>query len=133
MIEDALYESDIPYWFYSTPLTEPGYYTAVLDGHDCDSVIGLTLMILEGVEESGPSTGSGTAGTFVVWPNPTNGVLHIEAEDIEKVEVYSLVGQRIMSVEKSKAIDLGNLEKGIYFLIISNKNGTKAVSKVIKE
>ena len=133
LIEDALYESDIPYWFYSTPLTEPGYYTAVLDGHDCDSVIGLTLMILEGVEESGPSTGSEAAGTFMVWPNPTNGVLHIEADDIEKVEVYSLVGQRIMSVEKSKAIDLGNLEKGIYFLIISNKNGTKAVSKVIKE
>ncbi len=130
LIEDELYESDFPYWFYNTPLTEPGYYTHVLEGQDCDSVIGLTLMVFEGMEEGGPSTGS---GTLVVWPNPTNGVLHFESDNIEKMEVYSLVGQRIMSAEKAETIDLSNLEKGIYFLIISNKNGTKAVSKVIKE
>jgi len=28
---------------------------------------------------------------------------------------------------------LSDLEKGIYFLIASNKNGARAVSKVIKE
>ena len=87
-------------------------------------------MVFEGMEEGGPSTGS---GTLVVWPNPTNGVLHFEADNIEKMEVYSLVGQRIMSAEKTETIDLGDLEKGIYFLIISNKNGTKVISKVIKE
>ena len=126
LIEDALYESDIPYWFYSTPLIEPGYYTHVLEGQDCDSVIGLNLMVLEGVEESNETA-------IQVWPNPTNGTLHIMADGMDKVEICNLLGQIILQAEKVETIDLSNLEKGIYFLIISNKNGTKAVSKVIKE
>ena len=129
-IEDALYESDTPYWFFSRPLTEPGYYTHVLEGQDCDSVIGLTLMVLEGVEEDGPSTGS---GTFAVWPNPTNGLLHIEAEEALKVELYNLVGQLMISNENTNDIDLSDFEEGIYFLVISNLSGTKTVAKVIKE
>ena len=129
-IEDAFYESDSPYWFFNRPLTEPGYYTAVLDGPDCDSVIGLTLMVLEGIEEGGPSTGS---GTFAVWPNPTNSTLHIEADEMDKVEICNLLGQVVLQAEKVETIDLSDFEKGIYFLIISNKNGTKSVTKVIKE
>ena len=129
-MEDALYESDTPYWFFNRPLTEPGYYTHVLEGPDCDSVIGLTLMVLEGVEEDGPSTGS---GTFAVWPNPTNGLLHIEAEEALKVELYNLVGQLMISNENTNDIDLSDFEEGIYFLVISNLSGTKTVAKVIKE
>ncbi len=43
---------------------------------DCDAIISE----LHGVEEDGPSTpstGSGTAGTFAVYPNPTNGIIAI--------------------------------------------------------
>ena len=129
-IEDVLYESDFPYWFFSRPLTEPGYYTAVLDGQDCDSVIGLTLMVLEGVEEDGPSTGS---GTFVAWPNPTDGLLHIEAEGIESIEVRNLLGQVVLQAKETNAIDLSGLENGVYFLIASNKNGARTITKVVKE
>ena len=135
-IEDAFYESDTPYWFFNRPLTEPGYYTTVLEGHDCDSVIGLTLMVLEGVEEDGPSTpstGSGASGAFAVWPNPTNGILHIEGEETLKVELYNLVGQLMISKENTNDIDLSSLEEGIYFLVINNKNGAKSITKVIKE
>jgi len=129
-IENVLYESDFPYWFYSRPLTEPGYYTAVLDGQDCDSVIGLTLMVLEGVEEDGPSTGS---GTFVAWPNPTDGLLHIEAEGIESIEVRNLLGQLVLQAKETNAIDLSDLENGVYFLIASDKNGARTITKVVKE
>lgn len=130
LVEDALFESDIPYWFFSRPLTEPGYYTAVIEGQDCDSVIGLTLMVLEGVEEDGPSTGS---GTFAVWPNPTKGLLQIEGEDILKVELYNLIGQLMLREENTNDIDMSVFEEGIYFLVISNKNGSKSITKVIKE
>ena len=126
LIEDALYESDIPYWFYSTPLTEPGYYTAVLDGHDCDSVIGLNLMVLEGVEEAA-ETG------IQVWPNPTTGQIHIDAETLCDVEVRNVLGQLVMQATKDDAIDLSNLEKGIYFVMVSDKKGMKTVTKIIKE
>jgi parallel beta-helix repeat protein len=126
LIEDALYENDLPYWFFSRPLTEPGYYTHVLDGHDCDSVIGLTLGVLLGVEEP-------QEAAIQVWPNPTNGIIHIEADDIIEVEICNLMGQIVLQAEKVKTIDLSRLEKGIYFLIANNKNGAQTITKVIKE
>ena len=125
LIEDTCYESNA-YWFFGNSLTESGYYTAVLDGHDCDSVIGLTLMVVEGVTEAAESA-------IQVWPNPTTGVLHFEADDIEKVEIRNLWGQIVLQAEKFGTIDLSNLENGIYFLTVSNKNGYKAITKVIKE
>ena len=126
LIEDELFESDFPYWFFSSPLTEPGYYTHVLEGQDCDSVIGLTLKVLEGFTENDNAT-------IQVWPNPTNGTLFIQADHINKVEICNLLGQIVLQAEKVETIDLSKLEKGVYFLIASNKNGTKAVTKVIKE
>ena len=126
LIEDALYESDFPYWFYDRPLTEPGYYTYTLEGHDCDSVIGLTLMILESLEEAAESS-------IQVWPNPTHGLMHFEAEDLAFVEIRNLLGQVVLQAAKAETIDLSHLEKGVYFLIASNKNGAKAVSKIIKK
>ena len=124
-IEDAFYESDSPYWFFSRPLTEPGYYTAVLEGQDCDSVIGLTLMVLEGVTET-------SENAIQVWPNPTKGLLHIEAQDIDKLEIR-LLGQLVLEARKAEILSLEGFEKGVYFLIASNKNGVKTVTKVIKE
>ncbi|MBR6930724.1 MAG: C10 family peptidase [Bacteroidales bacterium] len=126
LIEDVLFESGLPYWFYSSPLTEPGYYTVVLEGQDCDSVIGLTLDIVLGMEEPQETA-------IQVWPNPTSGLLHIEAEGIDKVEICNLLGQVVLHAEKVDGIDLSNLRKGVYFLIASNKIGLKTVTKLIKE
>ena len=126
LIEDDIFESDFPYWFFSSPLTEPGYYTHVVDGPDCDSVIGLTLMVLEGITENDQAT-------VQVWPNPTTGILNIKADEMDKVEIRNLLGQIVLQTEKVETIDLSHLEKGVYFLIASNKNGTKTVTKVIKE
>lgn len=125
LIEDAIYESDV-YWFGSRPLTEPGYYTTVLDGAECDSVIGLTLMVLEGVEESNETS-------IQVWPNPTKDLLHLESEGIDKVKICNLLGQIVLQAEKVETIDLSHLGKGVYFLMVIDKNGTKAATKIIKE
>ncbi len=126
LIEDELYENNLPYWFFSRPLTEPGYYTQALESHDCDSVIGLTLDILLGMEEP--------QGTVIqVWPNPTTGILHIEAEDFDKAEIFNVMGQPVLQALTEKSIDISALDNGVYFLIASNKNGLKTVTKIIKE
>jgi parallel beta-helix repeat protein len=125
-IEDALYESDTPYWFFNRPLTEPGYYTHMLEGPDCDSVIGLTLMVLEGITETSDNA-------IQVWPNPTKDLLHIELEDFDKLEIRNLLGQLVLEAKQTEILSLEGLEKGVYLLIASNKNGTKTVTKVIKE
>ena len=126
LIEDALYESDFPYWFFSRPLTEPGYYTQVLSGHDCDSVIGLTLDVLVGTDETANAD-------LTVWPNPTTGILHINTTDPCDIEVRNVLGQIILNAKNEEAIDINYLEKGVYLLMVSNKNGLKAITKVVKE
>jgi hypothetical protein len=124
LIEDACYESDV-YWFFGRPLTEPGYYTTMLEGPDCDSVIGLNLYILEGVEESSKSP-------IQVWPNPTTGLLHIEADEIDKVELRNLLGQIVFQAEKIETIDMSSLEKGVYFLNVK-QNSKNLVTKIVKQ
>ena len=126
LIEDDLFASDLPYWFYSTPLTEPGYYTTSLQGHDCDSVIGLTLMVLEGVGESAETA-------IQVWPNPTTGVLHLNAEEFEEAELFNVIGQLVLQAKATETLDLSELDNGVYFLMVSDKNGRKSVTKIIKE
>ena len=123
-IEDAFYESDSPYWFFSRPLTEPGYYTQVLDGPDCDSVIGLTLMVLEGIEEADETD-------ILVWPNPTTGQIHIDAEMPCDVEVRNVLGQIVLQAEKVETIEISSLENGIYILIVK-RNGKSFITKVVK-
>ena len=125
LIEDELYESNIPYWFYSMPLTQPGYYTHVLEGQDCDSVIGLTLMVLEGVEESPMSA-------IQIWPNPTTGQIHINAEMPCDVEVRNVLGQLVLQAKETETIDLSDLENGLYFLTLISENKL-IIFKIIKE
>ena len=124
LIEDYMNEGE-DYWFFDNLLTEPGYYTAVIEGEECDSVVGLTLMVLDGVTEN-------DVNSVQVWPNPTNGIVHIEAGDINKVEVYNLLGQLALTAEKVETIDLSHLEKGVYFVKVK-QNSKNLVTKIVKQ
>lgn len=57
-----------------------------------------------------------------VYPNPTQGHITIEAEQINYVSVYNLMGQKVFeSVASGDAfeMDLGGLEKGLYVIQIA--------------
>ena len=82
------------YWFFDNLLTEPGYYTAVIEGEECDSVVGLNLYTIDDVTEDSETD-------IQVWPNPTNGVLHIAADHINKVEIRNLLGQMVLYTENT--------------------------------
>lgn len=73
---------------------------------------------------------SGTA----VYPNPFNDVLNIsETKDLKTVTVTDAAGRLIKTVEKpSTAIQLSDLEKGVYFVTLYFKNGTSKSFKSIK-
>jgi parallel beta-helix repeat protein len=124
-IEDEVYESD-GYWFHGRHLTEPGYYTTALAGPDCDSVIGLTLYVLLGNEEHNNAV-------LAPWPNPTTGILHLEADDVQTIEVYNLVGQCMLQCGASDELDLSQLKNGVYFIRIIDVLGKSTVHKVLKE
>ncbi len=66
-----------------------------------------------------------------IYPNPTTGKLMVNANGIEKIEVYTLSGVLIESSFKNK-IDLSHHPKGVYFVKVITENGTET-RKVLLE
>jgi hypothetical protein len=72
------------------------------------------------------------ANEIGIYPNPTTGVFTVEAENISRVEVYNLIGQKVSSEEMftSKTnIDMTGFDTGIYMVRII-ANGTEITRKV---
>ena len=54
---------------------------------------------------------------LVVYPNPTNGVLHFKkVGDPKEIEVFDLTGASVYKVKFMDKIDLSFLTTGIYFV-----------------
>ena len=65
-----------------------------------------------------------------MYPNPVKDRLTVKAENIQSVEIYNLVGQRV-SVTTSSVIDMSVLNQGIYFVRVhaDEKIVTKRIVK----
>ena len=93
-----------------------------LDGEEeCDAI----YSDLHGIEEDGPSTGT---GTFAVYPNPTNGILtvHHSAFRIHHSEfqIANLMGQTVLSgniTAETQQINVSSLPQGMYFITFAGE------------
>lgn len=72
------------------------------------------------------------SGSVGLHPNPTNGMLYVDAENPQKVEVLNLFGQMV-KCQESSAIDLSRFGAGVYFVKITDGEGHVEVRKVVKE
>ncbi len=61
---------------------------------------------------------------FNIYPNPTNGLLHIEVDGNSKVSITNAIGQTIKKVEINghSTLDLTNNAPGVYFIRIASEN-----------
>jgi hypothetical protein len=95
---------------------------------ECDAI----YSEVHGIEEDGPSTpstGSGTAGTFEVYPNPTNGVLFVETVHApslpaETYRITNLMGQTVLSGNinaDNQQINVSSLPQGMYFITFAGE------------
>jgi uncharacterized repeat protein (TIGR01451 family) len=67
---------------------------------------------------------------FVIYPNPSSGVFSFkDTQNLQTLEVFNLVGERILSQGNQKEINLSNFANGIYFAKI---NGPEVI-KLVKE
>lgn len=71
----------------------------------------------------------GHQSTSRLYPNPTNGLLHIEAQDLQQVELMDMTGRRISThrpTTKPSALTLNLNEqpRGAYFIRITTTGGT---------
>ena len=60
-----------------------------------------------------------------IYPNPTNGFVNVSVTGAVHFEVYSALGQRLLTGEltqNEKQIDFSNFEKGIYYVRIENES-----------
>ena len=65
-----------------------------------------------------------------VYPNPTDGIICIDIEDLERIEVYAINGQFIKEFSNSE-IDITELNSGTYLLKVFTSSGwvTKQIVK----
>jgi hypothetical protein len=94
-----------------------------LDGEEeCDAI----YSEVHGIEEDGPSTGS---GTLAVYPNPTDGMLIVQTLRATSLHddtyrITNLMGQTILSgniTAETQQIDVSNLPDGMYFIIFAGE------------
>ena len=69
---------------------------------------------------------------IVVYPNPTKDVITIETRLEIEVELYDIIGNKVMSEHNVKRLDLSQLSNGIYNLVILY-NDVRFSKKVIKQ
>ena len=76
------------------------------------------------------------ASSIKIYPNPVKNILNIEAKgSIERVAVYSILGQEVMSKSPKSnltTLQTSGLQKGTY-IVKSTIDGKAATSKFIKE
>ncbi|WP_300669003.1 T9SS type A sorting domain-containing protein [Soonwooa sp.] len=67
-----------------------------------------------------------------VFPNPATNVLNFSK--LSNVELYNVTGQKLLNQTNIKTLDVSNLNKGVYFVVIKDNDGiTIQKTKVIKE
>ena len=88
---------------------------------DCDAIY---AELHNGINEDGPSTGS---GTFMVYPNPANNILFVETvctpslPDQTAYRITNLVGQTLLTGSisaETQQIDIAKLPAGMYFISV---------------
>jgi hypothetical protein len=70
-----------------------------------------------------------------VYPNPFNNNIHISnAENVKRMTMVNLVGQRILDMELNgeNYISTNHLNSGVYFMIFESTNGQRVVHKMVK-
>ena len=100
----------------------PGTYTigivAVYANCESDMVEG-TVTIPDSVDEN--------EIVSALYPNPTSGDLHINAEKMTRVSVYNAMGQMVYSQNVNAdemVLNMGQYEAGVYMVRIDTENGS---------
>jgi hypothetical protein len=63
---------------------------------------------------------------FSIYPNPTADFINVDGVDVKNVKVFNLDGQLVLNDTTNK-VDVSNLYKGIYILIVNDSITTKFV------
>lgn len=104
------------------PIVSGNYQVGVDNGNGCISMSDVYYFEYVGIEEIN--------NDFKIYPNPTNGIININSNCVENIDILNLHGKIIYN-GKDNIIDLGNHPKGVYILRIITDKYTKVEKLVI--
>lgn len=129
--QDTIYASIIEgerYQEHGFDVDAQGTYSQTFQNiYGCDS----TLILIVEVTELESIAGN-DATQVKVYPNPTAGMLQVEATDIERVVIYDMQGRIVSQCEECDHIDLQQVAAGTYMVRILTATGT-ATLRIIKQ
>lgn len=73
---------------------------------------------------------------ITVYPNPTSGMIRVEAENIQNVSIYNILGEKVFENEVSGdtfEYNLSSQKAGIYIIKVSLGDGTELYERIVKE
>lgn len=71
---------------------------------------------------------------ITIYPNPTTDVVNIKAKELViKVDLFNLAGQQVFSRANTSQFNIQSLNKGVYLMEVTLKNGQKIQTKLIKK
>ena len=74
------------------------------------------------------------AENMELYPNPVKDVLTIQtSSSIKKMEVFNMLGQKVMTKEQTNFINVKELNSGTYILNVVSNNGVVSTKRFIKE
>ena len=83
---------------------------------------------------SGHGVGEGNSDVFSLWPNPARETLNVIGENIEKIDVFNMQGQAVLSVsthDVTTVLGVSNLNSGLYLVRITDVFGNSWLDKLI--
>ncbi|XMO85930.1 T9SS type A sorting domain-containing protein [Algibacter sp. AS12] len=70
---------------------------------------------------------------FKIYPNPTSDVINIESSHpIDKINMYNLLGKKVLSVNNTNRVALDGLPVGIYLINVQYNNAMITEKVIIK-
>ncbi|WP_027879249.1 choice-of-anchor tandem repeat GloVer-containing protein [Mesoflavibacter zeaxanthinifaciens] len=122
--------------FTGTPLSLVSYNqgdTAMSIAYNFNSDIETTFNIID-LNDAPLSTEEFESDVNIsIYPNPTTDFINIKSKsEINKVEIYNLQGQKVISFQNHDLIDVKVLSEGIYFLKVIDKSMIINTLKFIK-
>lgn len=111
--------------------TANGNYAVIIDNGNCIDTSNCIAVSTVGLKNFNQDTG------IKIFPNPTKNKVTVQSDmSIKSLEIYNLVGRKVLSVhpgvEKTQ-LNIGQLTPALYLMKIQTKDGKMSTVKLIKK
>ncbi len=89
------------------------------------------VSVVQGNCSVGINNNNANTDNFIVYPNPTTGIIHLTNNDDAFIDVSDVSGRNILHLRYKQTLNLEQFENGIYYITITRASGEITRSKII--